>query len=125
MLSTDSVAVERIERVGTKRFFKTMLAVLHLSFDCREPDYACAVWTIASIIKACSALECRGVDSTGIQGMLADSAHFVIEYLRRCTPSYLDLHQTLRKIVFLRFARDLSSPGERGGSPVPARHPVQ
>jgi hypothetical protein len=105
MLSTDTVAVERIERVGTKRFFKVMLAVLQLTFDIREPDYACAVWTIASIIKACAALESRGIDSTGIQSMLASCS------MQSC----LDLHQALCQVIPFRPARNFSPLGEFGG----------
>jgi hypothetical protein len=100
MLSTDNVAVERIERVGTKRFFKTMLSVLHLTFDLREPDYACSVWTIASIIKACAALESRGIDSTGIHSMLADSSNFMIEYLRRCSPEWIYIRHCAKLFLF-------------------------
>jgi hypothetical protein len=100
MLSTDVVSVERIERVGIKRFFKTMLAVLHLTFDIREPDYACAVWTIASIIKACAALESRGIDSTGIQSMLASSSEFMIDYLRRCNPAWIYIRHCAKLFLF-------------------------
>jgi len=100
MLSTDDVAVECIEKVGTERFFKTMLSVLHLTFDLREPDYACSVWTIASILKACAALESRGIDTTGIHSMLADSSNFMIEYLRRCSPAWIYIRHCAKLFLF-------------------------
>jgi hypothetical protein len=122
MLSTDIVAVERIERVGIKRFFKTMLAVLHLTFDIREPDYACAVWTIASIIKTCAALESRGIDSTGIQSMLAHSSQFVIEYLRRCNPAWIYIRHCAK--LFL-FGLHVIFPRLVNLDALPSRHDIQ
>jgi len=77
-----------------------MLSVLHLTFDLREPDYACSVWTIASILKACAALESRGIDTTGIHSMLADSSNFMIEYLRRCSPAWIYIRHCAKLFLF-------------------------
>ena len=101
MLSSCCVAVERVERVGALRFFKTLLALLRRAFDLRDAGCACAGWTVASLIKACAALECRGVDCAAIHSALADGSNFVIEHLQtRCGPGAVCIQHCAQLFLF-------------------------